>query len=201
MNKVVLMISTSLALSLAACSKQPANESSVTPSASEPVAATTTSTDPEFEKLKTITPVNACATLTPEKLSAVFPDLKFEVHQKLDPQMSGYTWDSRCTYWAGVGTIEFAKDVPTHTVDIFINTVVSDEKAQSNLASRVDTAKSATGYQAQTTVGTNAYTITQTGVVSLYFVKGQTEIQLNFSDLKTPNDEKIKKLIAIAQSL
>lgn len=169
--------------------------------ADTPASAPATSTDAELEQLKTVTPVNACATLTPEKLKAVFPDLSFEVHQALDPQMSGYVWDSRCSYRAGVGTIEFAKDAPTHTVEIFVATSATEDKARANLASRQETAVDTTGYQAQPALGANAYATASTGVAMLYFVKGQSEVQINFSDLKTPNDEKVRKVVALAQSL
>lgn len=208
MNKRILIVATTLALTLSACggdkpatdTAAPAADGTATdPSAAAP--ATAASTDPELEQLKTVKPVDACAWLPPEKLGAAFPGLTFEVRQKVDPRMSGYAWDSRCTYWAGVGTIDYAKDVPTHTVDIFVNTVVSAEKANTNLASRADGAKNATGYQPQAELGPNAYALTNTGVAMLYFVKGQSEVQLNFSDLKTPNDEKVKTLVAIAQGL
>lgn len=180
-------------------------DTSAAPSASSadaaPPAAAPVSADAEFEQLKATTPVDACAWLTQEKIKTVFPDLSFEIHQKLDPQMSGYVWDSRCTYWAGVGTIEFAKDTPTHTLDIFVGTSVSEEKAQSNLARRHETAVAATGYKAMPALGANAYATTNTGIASLFFVKGQSEVQINFSDLKTPNDQKIEKALALAQTL
>lgn len=169
--------------------------------AAAPASATATSTDPELERLKTVVPVNACATLTPDRLKTVFPDLSFEVHQTLDPQMSGYVWDSRCSYRAGVGTIAYAKDTPTHTVEIFVATSATEDKARANLASRHETAVNATGYQAQPDLGINAYTTANTGVAMLYLVKGQSEVQINFSDLETPNDEKIRKVVALAQSL
>jgi hypothetical protein len=192
-------------IALAACDRAPpaAGEAAAPEQAATPAAAPATSTDPELEleQLKTVAPVNACATLTPEKLKAVFPDLDFEVHQKLDPQMSGYVWDSRCSYRAGVGTIEFAKDAPTHTVEIFVATSATEDKARANLASRHETAVDATGYQAQPDLGANAYATTNTGVAMLFFVKGQSEIQINVSDLKTPSDEKVRKAVALAQSL
>jgi hypothetical protein len=191
------------ALALGACgSSQPPDDASAAPEAAvaqAPMPAA--SVDDEYERLKNTTPVDACAWLTPEKLKAVFPDLSFEVHQKVDPRLSGYVWDSRCVYWAGVGTIDIAKDVPTHTVDIFVGTSVSDAKAQANLASRQELATTTTGYQAQPALGANAYAIANTGVVSLFLVKGQSEVQINVSDLSTPNDEKISKAIALAQSL
>jgi hypothetical protein len=201
----VLVLVLGLGLGLAACDRSPPASgdagnpaNATTPS---PAAASAPSVDAELEQLKTVTPVDACTWLTPEKLKAVYPGLGFEVHQKLEPRMSGYVWDSRCVYWAGVGTVDFAKDTPTHTLEIFVATAASDVQAQAKLASRRETATSATGYQAQPGVGTNAYTTLNTGVVTLFFVKGQSEVQLNLSDLDTPSDEKIKRLIALAQSL
>jgi hypothetical protein len=203
MHRLMIMMAGVTILGLAACDRsQPATGDAASPgTANASAVAAAVSTDAEFEQLKTVTPVDACAWLTPDKLKAVYPDLTFEVHQKIEPQMSGYVWDSRCVYWAGVGTIDFAKDTPTHTVEIFVATSVSDAKAQANLASRHETAASATGYQAQPALGVNAYTTANTGVAMLFFTKGQSEVQINVSDLKTPNDEKIKNAIALAQSL
>ena len=190
-------------LGLAACNKSPvdAPKASAPVAAAKPAAAPATSADAEFEQLKTTTPVDACATLTPEKLKTVFPDLTFTVHQTLAPRMSGYMWDSRCSYRAGVGTIEFAKDAPTHTVDIYIGTVVSEAKAKSNLVSRAETAKSAPNYIAQPELGPDAYAVTDTGMARVFFVKGKSEYQVNFSDLKTPNAEKVKKVVALAKAI
>ena len=42
----------------------------------------------------------------------------------VESRLSGYAWDSRCVYWGGVGTIDYAKDLPTHTVEIFAMTPV-----------------------------------------------------------------------------
>jgi hypothetical protein len=200
-----LMMTSIAVLALAACNRSPpapdadSKDASAAAAASEMAAEA--DVDAGLKQLETVKPVDACAWLTPEKLKAVFPDLNFEVHQKLEPRMSGYLWDSRCTYWAGVGSIDYAKDVPTHTLNIFVGTTVSEDKAKANLASRHETATSATGYRAQTALGPNAYSTANTGVVSLFFVKGQSEVQINVSDLKTPNDEKIQKAIALAQSL
>jgi hypothetical protein len=115
--------------------------------------------------------------------------------------MSGYAWDSRCEYEAGVGTIEFAKTQPTHSVQVFVNTVASEAKAQSNLKSRAESAAGEPSYKAQAELGPSAFTRAQTGTVSLYLVKGQAEIQLLVSELKSSNDEKIAKLLALAKSL
>lgn len=203
--KRLMMMACIATLGSAACDRsKPANDdvaSAEKATASTSAVAAAISTDAELDQLKTIKPVDACSWLTPEKLKAVYPDLTFEVHQKLEPRMSGYVWDSRCIYWAGMGTHEFAKDVPTHTLDIFVGTSVSEDKANANLASRHETAKAATGYQAQPAMGANAYTTTNTGISMLFFVKGQSEVQINVSDLKTPNDLKIKNAIAVAQSL
>ena len=166
-----------------------------------PTVAAAVSTDAELEQLKTVAPVDACATLTPEKLKTVYPDQAFEVHQKIDPQMSGYVWDSRCVYWAGVGTIDFAKDAPTHTVEIFVATAANEAKAKANLASRREMATTTNGYQPQASLGENAYTTTDTGMAHLFFVKGQSEIQINVSDLDSPNAEKVRKALALAQAL
>ena len=178
------------------------NTDAPSPPASQSAAASPApSVDADFELVKKVTPVDACALLPAEKLAVAFPGLRFEVHQKVEPRLSGYAWDSRCTYWAGVGSMELAKDAPTHTVDIFVNTVVSAAKAQSNLASRHETARTATGYQAQPALGESAYAVTNTGMAQLFFAKGQSEIQMNTSDLKTTNADKIAKLVALAQAL
>jgi hypothetical protein len=204
MAKLVMVGVTTLG---SACDRSPpASGEAGTPAGSAtpapaPTAAAAPSVDAELEQLKTVTPADACAWLTPAKLKAVYPDLTFEVHQKLEPRMSGYVWDSRCIYWAGVGTIEFAKDTPTHTLEIFVATSASDAKAQARLASRQETATSTTGYQPQPSLGASAYSTNNTGVAMLFFVKGQSEVQLNASDLETPVNEKIEKLLAVARSL
>lgn len=192
------LATTLVGLTLAGCdNSQPQDAAGTAPAAVAPAPAL----DAEFEQLKGITPVDACSWLTPEKLAAVYPDLTFAVHQELKPQMSGYVWDSRCVYWAGMGTYEFAKDTPTHTVEIFVATSVSDAKALSNLASRQESATTVTGYQPQPGLGDRAYATTNTGIASLFFVKGPSEVQINVSDLDTPNEEKIRKAVALAQSL
>ncbi len=190
-------------LGIGACDQSaPAPTNSTTaadsPASTPPAAAFV---DDELEQLKTVTLVDACALLTTEKLASVFPGLTFEVHQELKPQMSGYLWDSRCTYWAGVGTYEYAKDAPTLTVELFAGTAVSETKAKNNLASRHELAKTSTGYQPQPALGDNAYATTNTGVAWLFFVKGQSEVQITFSDLDTPNEEKVAKAVSLSQSL
>jgi hypothetical protein len=204
MKLVSVFVTTVALLGLSACTQSPSDSSdTATPAANATPQAkpAAMSTDPELEKLKTLTPKDACNMLSAEKLLAVFPDLKFEQHQHLAPRMSGYVWDSRCVYWAGVGSVEYAKDTPTHTVDLFVNTSVSDTKARANLASRHDLAKTATGYQAQPDLGVDAYTIVQSGAASLYVVKDQSELQINVSDVSSSNDAKRQKLIEIFRTL
>lgn len=200
MKRSMMAMATATMLGLSACGGDapPANDAAKN---AAPAAATAASPDAELEQLKTTAPVDACATLTPEKLKTVYGDLAFDVHQKIDPQMSGYVWDSRCVYWAGVGTIDFAKDAPTHTVEIFIATSATPEKAKANLASRQEMATTTTGYQPQPDLGEKAYAVTDTGMARLYFVKDQSEVQINVSDLKSPNAEKIAKAVALAKSL
>lgn len=193
-------------LGLSACDRTPPSGGEATApgqaaATAAPAPAPAPAADPELEQLKTVTPVDACALLTPDKLKTVYPDQAFEVHQKVDPQMSGYVWDSRCVYWAGVGSIDFAKDAPTHTVEIFVATAANEAKARSNLASRAEMATTTSGYQPQAALGANAYTVTDTGMARLFFVKGQSEIQINVSDLDSPNTEKVKKALALAQAL
>lgn len=206
MRRMMILATGIAALGLMACQRETAAGSDATASPSASAAAPTapaaaSSPDDEIAQLKAVTPLDACATLTQDKLKAVYPDLAFTVHQAVAPQMSGYMWDSRCSYRAGVGTIEFAKDAPTHSVDIMIGTVVSEAKAQANLASRADLAKSTNGFQPQPDLGANAYAVTDVAMARLYFVKGQSEIQIDVSDLNTPNSEKIAKAVALAKSL
>lgn len=203
MRRPMMMLASVAMFGLAACDRAPpasdtaASETKV----AAPAAAAASAPDAELEQLKTVAPVDACATLTPEKLKAVYPDQTFEVHQEIAPQMSGYVWDSRCVYWAGVGTIDFAKDAPTHTVELFVATAANKAKAKANLASRHEMATTTSGYQPQAALGENAYTTTDTGMAHLFFVKGQSEFQLNVSDLDSPNAEKVRKALALAQSL
>jgi hypothetical protein len=195
-------LTTAALLALSAFTQSPSGTSeTTTPAPSDALQTASTSTDPEFEKLKSLTPLDACQMLSAQKLLAVFPELKFVQHQHVAPRMSGYVWDSRCVYWAGVGSVEYAKDTPTHTVDLFVNTAVSSTKAQANLASRHDLAKTATGYQAQPNLGVAAYTIVQSGAASLYVVKDQSELQINVSDLSSSNDAKRQKLVEIFRTL
>ena len=204
MTRWMLLSIPALALSsLVACGGPAAGDAPPTPVAANeteaaPVAAVV---DAELEQLKSVVPVDACGWLPAEKLAAAYPGLVFEVAQKVEPRMSGYVWDSRCTYYAGVGTIEFAKDAPTHTVEIFVATPVSEAKALANLASRREGAASTTGFEPQRSLGENAYSAASTGVASLYFVKNGSEVQINVSDLETPNAERVQKAIALAGSL
>ncbi len=197
------VVALALPLTLAACSSEPAKEAAA-PAASTaaPAApASAPSTDPELEPVKAATPVVACDLVTLEEVSALYPGLKFSVKQNVAPQMSGYAWDSRCEYEAGVGTVEIAKTQPTHSVQVFVNTVASEAKAQDHLKSRAEMAKGESTYKAQPDFGASAYTTRETGSVSLFLTKGQAEIQLVVSELNSPNDEKIKKALALAKSL
>lgn len=192
-----------LPISLAACSSEPAKEANApaASTASAPAPASAPSTDPELEQVKAATPVVACDLVTLEDVSALYPGLKFTVKQNTAPQMSGYAWDSRCEYEAGVGTVEIAKTQPTHSVQVFATTVASEAKAQEHLKSRAEMAKGESTYKAQPDFGASAYTTRETGSVSLFLTKGQAEIQLIVSELKSSNDEKIKKALALAKGL
>lgn len=196
------VIAVALPLTLTACSGAPATEQAApAASSSAPAAASAPSTDPEFEAVKAATPVVACDLVTLEEVSALYPGITFTLKTKLDPRMSGYAWDSRCEYEAGVGTLEFAKTQPTHSVQVFVNTVASEAKAQANLKSRAELAAGESTYRAQPELGPSGYTTTGTGTASAFLTKGQAEIQLLVSELRGPNDEKIKKLLTLAKSL
>lgn len=187
---------------LAACSgTSPADGGASPPQAAAspaPSPAAAPVVDPELAQVQALVPADACAWLGPGQLAAVYPDLVFELRQKLEPRLSGYAWDSRCTWWAGVGTIEFAKDAPTHTVEIFVVTPASESRARANLASRRELAMAASGYQPQPELGADAYATTQTGVASLFFVREGSEVQINVSDLDTPHAEKVRRALALA---
>lgn len=188
-----------IALLLSAC--DPAAPPHTGAAAVAASAASAAPADPELEQVKAQSPIDACTLLTPEKLALVHPGLRFELRQKLEPRLSGYAWDSRCTWWAGVGTIEFAKDTPTHTVEIFVSTPASPDKARARLAQRREGASTGSGFQLQSALGPDAFASTQTGMASLYFVRGGSEVQINVSDLDTPNAEKVRKAVALAQGL
>lgn len=192
-----------LTITLAACSGAPATEQAAPAASSSAPAASANapSTDPEFEAVKAATPLVACDLITLDEVSAVYPGLKFSVKQNTAPQMSGYAWDSRCEYEAGVGTIEFAKTQPTHSVQVFATTVASEAKAQEHLKSRAESMAGESTYKAQPDLGPSAHTVRGTGSVSLFMMKGQTEIQLIVSELKSSNDEKIAKALALAKGL
>jgi hypothetical protein len=162
--------------------------------------ASAVSADPELAQLQIVPPVDACAALTPAQLERAYPGLRFEVRQKLEPQLSGYAWDSRCTYWAGVGTLAFAKDVPSHTVEIFVATPVSAAKARANLAARRANALSSTGYQPLPELGADAYATSGTGLASVFFVRGASEVQINVSDLESTIDQKLGVLRTLARA-
>lgn len=188
-----------VALLLAACGDAvpPATDGTAVASAPAPAAGA----DAELEQVKALVPIDACALLAPEKLLRGWPDLRFELRQRLEPRLSGYAWDSRCTWWAGVGTIGFAKDTPTHTVEIFVATPATAAKARERLASRRETAAASSGFQTVPELGQDAYAIARTGVASVFFVRGGSEVQLNVSDLDTPDAEKVRKAVALVQSL
>ena len=201
----VLAAALPLTFILAACSgsSTPAGDQAApaASTAAAPAPASAPSTDPEFEQVKAATPLVACDLITLEEVSAVYPGLTFTVKQNSAPQMSGYAWDSRCEYEAGVGTIEFAKTQPTHSVQVFATTVANEARAQEHLKSRAESMAGEAAYKAQPEIGPSAYTVRGTGTVSLYTVKGQTEIQLLVSELKSSNDEKITKALALAKGL
>ncbi len=197
MYRLKLCILPILVAVLVACGRQP----SVGEAGAPPPVASAAVLDPEWERLNAVVPLDACALLSADKLEPLYPGLVFELRQKVEPRLSGYVWDSRCTWWAGVGSIEFAKDAPTHTVEIFIATAVSDAKAAAMLASRRETAALVYGFQPQTALGTHAYAIAQTGVASLFFVRGAAEVQIKVSDLDSAPDEKIRLAVALARSL
>lgn len=203
MKNVFVLAAGFAALGLVACGQSTSStESSASNSeTSAPTAQPAASVDEEFEALKAVKAPDACALLTPEKLKVVYPDLTFEVHQNIAPQMSGYVWDSRCVYWAGVGTVEFAKDAPTHTVELFIATSATPSRAQKNLASRREMAAGNSNFQAQAALGSDAHTTTDTGVAHLFFVKDQSEIQINISSLNAPNAQKVEEALALGKSL
>ena len=202
MTRWTMLSITTLAVSgLVACGAPASDEASPAHEATSAPAAVASVVDPEFEQLKAVVPVDACAWLPTEKLAAVYPGLVFELVQKVEPRISGYVWDSRCTYNAGVGTIEFAKDAPTHTVEIFVATPVSEAKALANLASRRELAATTANFQPQPSLGEQAYSTSETGVGTIYFVKGGSEVQINVSELQSPSAEKIQKAITLAQSL
>lgn len=190
-----------LTLTLTACSGSSTPGSGQSAPAASTAAPAAPSSDPEFEAVKAATPVVACDLITLEEVSALYPGLKFTVKQNTAPQMSGYAWDSRCEYEAGVGTIEFAKTQPTHSVQVFATTVASEAKAQEHLKSRAESMAGESTYKAQPDLGPSAHTVRGTGSVSLFMMKGQTEVQLIVSELKSSNDEKIQKLLALAKGL
>lgn len=204
MRRTMMVAAGVALLGLSACERTPsAGGEAVAPPhaiAAAPAATPAPAADPELEQLKAVTPLDACALLTPDALKAVFPDQTFEVHQQVAPQLSGYVWDSRCVYWAGVGSIDVAKDAPTHAVEVFVATAANADKAQANLASRRSMASTTSGFQPQAALGANAYTVTDTAMARLFFVKDRSEVQISVSDLASPNAEKVGKALALAQA-
>jgi hypothetical protein len=181
-------------------SDQPAAD---TPATAAPVSqAPAPSGDAEFEQVKKTTPLVACELLTLEEVGRVIPAVQFSALPSKPPQMSGYAWDSRCEYQAGVGTMEISKETPTHVVQIFVNTVVNEAKALANLKSRAETAVSTTRYTPRPELGPSAYTIANVGYVSVFFSKGQAEIQINVSDiLESTYDQKVARVLALAKAI
>ena len=201
----ISLVTVGSALVLLACSGQSTSDTpeSGTPAADAPASqASAPSLDAEFEQVKATTPLVACELLTLEKVAQVIPDVQFSALPSKPPQMSGYAWDSRCEYQAGVGTIDVAKDTPTHVVQIFVNTVASEEKARANLQSRAETAVTTTKYTPRPELGASAYTISNVGYVSVFFSKGQAEIQINVSDmLASTYDQKVARVLALAKAI
>ncbi|WP_240096337.1 hypothetical protein [Thermomonas flagellata] len=192
-------------LLLAGCARAPAAEDSAAapPAAasSTPTAGTGAGDDPELAALRRLHPPEACQLLPVAQLGTVFPGQSFKVQQALPPRLSGYAWDSRCSYAAGIGSIAQAPTTPTHTVDLFVRTPATPEKARANLAERHRQALTTTGYQPLPQLGEDAHAVSQTGLVSVWLVKGGSELQLNASDIQTPNAEKLRRLVALAQAL
>lgn len=188
-------------LLLAGCARAPAAEESGAAPPSAASAGPAAGDDPELAALQRLRAPEACRLLAPEQLAQVFPGQRFEVQQALPPRLSGYAWDSRCSYAAGIGSIAQAPTTPTHTVDLFVRTPASPEKARANLAERHRQALTTTGYQPLPQLGEDAHAVSQTGLVSVWLVKGGSELQLNASDIQTPNAEKLRRLVALAQAL
>lgn len=196
-----LMFAT-LMLVLAGCNRPAADPGApVADQGAAPAPAAAPVLDEEFEQVKAATPLDACALLGAAQLKAVYPDQAFELRQEVKPQLSGYVWDSRCTWWSGVGTVDFAPDAPTHQVEIFVATAASPERARRNLASGHDLAREAGGLTGQPDLGEMAYSTTDTGRASLFFVRGQSLVQIHVSDLNTPSAERVRRALALAQSL
>lgn len=203
-----IAVLSALLLTLPACAGSPAADRTTGDSASPatttaaPAAASAPSTDPELERLKSVTPVVACDLLPVAKIAPVFPGTTFTKFSENAPQLSGYAWDSRCEYRAGVGSVSYSKDTPTHSVQVFVRTLVDDAKAQANLASRVESAATATNYTPQPALGPSAYTISNVGYVSAFFVKGNAEVQLNVSELeRLPVAQKVARVVALAKTM
>lgn len=201
MNAVRPLCAALLVLMLSACDRAP----SPTPQSPDPASAGSAAAapvvDPEFAQLQALTPPDACAVLPQSTLASVYPGLEFELHQRVEPRLSGYAWDSRCTYWAGVGTVELAKDAPTHTVAIYLRTPATADKARANLAQRRQSAGTTTGLTPQPELGDDAFAITQTGLVTLHFVHGGSEVQIDVSDISSSSEDKLGKALALARAL
>jgi hypothetical protein len=155
--------------------------------------------DPELSALRQVVAPDACQVFAAETLARVFPGVAFEVRERLEPRMSGYLWDSRCTYWAVVGSQPVAADAPTHTLDVFIRTSANETKAAERLAEQHRGATTSRDYRALPELGADAHTTADTGVASVFYRRGASEFQLRYSDLGTPSEQKVQRLVELAQ--
>lgn len=168
------------------------------PAAVQAAATAAANPDAELAALQALTPVDACARISLEDLRQVYPDVPFALQQALAPRLSGYVWDSRCVYVAGQGSVEGAPDAVTQTVEVYVATAATPAAAQSALQSGQALAQSTAGYQALSALGEGAYAITQTGAVSIYFVRDQSQVQIQVMALSSPNPQKLEQALALA---
>lgn len=187
-----------IALCLASAVLLLACDRTAPPAPAAPTAGAVASEDAELAALQALTPVDACARISLEDLQQLYPQVPFVVQQALAPRLSGYVWDSRCVYVAGQGSVEGAPDAVTQTVAVYVATAATPAAAQSALQSRHALAQASTGYQALPALGAEAYAITQTGAVSIYFVREQSEVQINVTALSSPNAQKLEQALALA---
>jgi len=160
--------------------------------------------DDELERLKATTPVDACTLLTPEKLKSVLPKVNFELVQRLEPRLSGYAWDSRCTYGAGRGSIEFAKEQETHRVEFYVYTRASAEKAEEGLVTERKSAESSDSFSLRPELGKNAYSFRDLVGGTVHFVRGQSEMKMTYRELYIPGQEQhdmVSMALALAKAL
>jgi hypothetical protein len=192
------------ALALVACGRgeQAANNATAETTAASAAPSTATTTgDDELDRLKATTPVDACTLLPPEKLKSVLPEVNFELVQRLEPQISGYAWDSRCIYGAGRGSIEFAKDQETHRVELYINTWASADKAEESLQKRRELDAALPEFSAQPELGKNAYATWGDVSGRVNFVRGQSEIHIVYRALNTSSTDMVPVALALAKAL